>query len=275
MAISYNIVDRSDVTTTPIKVKYSSSFSSSSLSEKGITMQIGSNGLVSITGSVPQSTVLYRTIRQLYYQQYLTGSVNNSSSQWIDSLQSTAAINSGEEDFRYFPTGSNEKINVIAVPRSTFGENFSKRSVRISSSLFDIVDDGNGNLIDFSSNPDVHVGNVIYSQGICVITNQSYINQVTASYVSWSFVAESTIYQNEVRCHVQENDFNYTLNPSANTSGSYGVYIDAVTGSSFRPYATSVGLYNAMGDLLVVAKLNVPYPIPSNTDMTYVIRWDS
>ena len=30
-----------------------------------------------------------------------------------------------------------------------------------------------------------------------------------------SFEAESTIYQKEVRCQVNENDFNYTLNPSA------------------------------------------------------------
>ena len=90
-----------------------------------------------------------------------------------------------------------------------------------------------------------------------------------------SFVAESTLYQNEVRCQINENDFNYTLNPSANKAGTSGSYIDAITGSDFHPYATTIGLYNAQDELLVVGKLSRPYPIPQNTDMTFVIRWDS
>jgi hypothetical protein len=92
---------------------------------------------------------------------------------------------------------------------------------------------------------------------------------------SLSFLAESTIYQNEVRCKVNENDFNYTLNPSAIKNGTSGSYIDAVTGSSFHPYATTVGLYNDTDELLMVGKLSTPYPIPSNTDITFVIRWDT
>jgi hypothetical protein len=90
-----------------------------------------------------------------------------------------------------------------------------------------------------------------------------------------SFEAESTIYQNEVRCLVNENDFNYTQNPSATKSGTTGSYIDAITGSDFHPYTTTVGLYNDADELLVVGKLSRPYPIPQNTDMTFVIRWDS
>jgi hypothetical protein len=90
-----------------------------------------------------------------------------------------------------------------------------------------------------------------------------------------SLQAQTTIYQNEVRCHVNENDFNYTQNLSATISGSNGQYIDAITGSDFRPYATTVGLYNDQNELLIVGKLSTPYPIPSNTDITFVIKWDS
>ena len=90
-----------------------------------------------------------------------------------------------------------------------------------------------------------------------------------------SLNAETTIYQNEVRCRVNENDFNYTLNPSANKAGTSGSYIDAVTGSDFHPYATTVGLYNDRDELLVLGKLSTPYPVPENTDMTFVVRWDS
>ena len=90
-----------------------------------------------------------------------------------------------------------------------------------------------------------------------------------------SLNAETTIYQNEVRCRVNENDFNYKLNPSANKAGTSGSYIDAVTGSDFHPYATTVGLYNDRDELLVLGKLSTPYPVPENTDMTFVVRWDS
>ena len=98
---------------------------------------------------------------------------------------------------------------------------------------------------------------------------------MASNYFTIGFQAETTIYQNEYRCHINENDFNYTQNLSAIQSGTTGSYIDAVTGSDFRPYATTVGLYNEANELLVVGKLSTPYPIPSNTDMTFVVRWDS
>ena len=114
-----------------------------------------------------------------------------------------------------------------------------------------------------------------------------------------SLTAETTIYQNEVKCRVSENDFNYSQNPTmfANIKAitgsvalpifapygevnSLGVIVDGaiannVTGSSYHPYATTVGLYNESNELLVVGKLATPYPIPANTDMTFIIKWDS
>lgn len=93
-----------------------------------------------------------------------------------------------------------------------------------------------------------------------------------------TFAAETTIYQNEVRCLINENDFNYSQNPtvlSMSASAPSGTLADNVTGSDFRPYATTVGLFNEADELLVVGKLSRAYPIPSNTDMTFVVRWDS
>ena len=116
---------------------------------------------------------------------------------------------------------------------------------------------------------------------------------------SLGLTAETTIYQNEVKCRVSENDFNYSQNPtvfkniSALTGSpavpffkpqsgiaSWGIIIDGtlannITGSSFNPYATTIGLYNDANQLLVVGKLATPYPIPSNTDITFIVRWDS
>lgn len=111
--------------------------------------------------------------------------------------------------------------------------------------------------------------------------------------------AETTIYQNEAKCRVLENDFNYSQNPTVFarkqfTTGSLALPIfaaqgqinqvgeivdgtikDNLTGSSFHPYATTVGLYNEVNELLVVGKLATPYPIPANTDITFIVKWDS
>lgn len=124
-----------------------------------------------------------------------------------------------------------------------------------------------------------------------------------ASTVNYSLglTSEVTIYQNEVKCRVLENDFNYSQNPTVFNTASFtsitgsaagpyyapkngqaswavvtdGIMADNVTGSEFRPYATTVGLYNDSGQLLVVGKLGTPYPIPANTDITFIVKWDS
>lgn len=114
-----------------------------------------------------------------------------------------------------------------------------------------------------------------------------------------TLTSETTIYQNEVKCRVSENDFNYSQNPTVfarknlitgsaampffapiGASASFaeivdGTLIDNVTGSSFRPYTTTIGLFNENNDLLVVGKLATPYPIPPNTDITFIVKWDS
>jgi hypothetical protein len=89
-----------------------------------------------------------------------------------------------------------------------------------------------------------------------------------------SFKSETTLYEVQVRCHENENEFNLTQNPSA-VSGSSGSLYNFVTGSDFDPYVTSVGLYSPANELLVVGKLAQPFRMPSNTDVTFIIRYDS
>lgn len=121
------------------------------------------------------------------------------------------------------------------------------------------------------------------------------------SYVPYQLTlsGETTIYQNEVKCRVTENDFNYSQNPSVFAQkvfitgsqalpfygpvGGYsingqivdGTLIDTITGSAFNPYATTIGLYNESNELLVIGKLATPYPIPQDTDITFIVKWDS
>lgn len=88
-----------------------------------------------------------------------------------------------------------------------------------------------------------------------------------------SFMSSYRIYENQYKCTVRENEFNYTQNPSAR-SGSGEFYYSFVTGSSFSPYVTTIGLYNDNKELLVVGKLSQPIPISLDTDTTFIVNFD-
>jgi len=168
-------IKQSDISTTQIKLKYSSSYAFYSFEDYGISSKVGVNSPISISGSVPQSTLNFHSMRQLYGQNYLTGSVLNSGSSWDWNAQSTAYSGSSEYELRYFPTQSEAIVGIISSPPIVIGEQISRNTLVIkpeTGNNYLIVDDGNGNLID--KNTSTHVGSVIYSQGIVLITNQDY-----------------------------------------------------------------------------------------------------
>ena len=184
MSRASNSLKATDVTATPIKLKYSASYSNTSICDSGIYGKSGVNGPVTITGSVPAATLRYWSIRHLYYSNYLTGSYQTTTSSFDNFLQSTAASGTFENnttatslaDVRYFPTESGAKIKIISVPRSAFGEKISRTSFRLygtGSLNYNLVDDGNGNVID-TLNSNIRVGNIIYPQGFVIITNANY-----------------------------------------------------------------------------------------------------
>ncbi len=90
-----------------------------------------------------------------------------------------------------------------------------------------------------------------------------------------SFKNEHVIEENEIRCLINESDFNLSYNPTIVT-GSYigGVVKDFATGSEFTTYTTQIGLYNDNNELLAVAKFSKPILISPDTDMTFVVKYD-
>jgi hypothetical protein len=92
-----------------------------------------------------------------------------------------------------------------------------------------------------------------------------------------SFTNEHTVYENYITAKVKENEYNLTYNPSLRTTSSnaYSQINDFATGSAFQPYASTLGLYNDNNDLLMVAKFSQPVPISVETDMTFLIRYDT
>jgi len=168
----------------------------------------------------------------------------------------------------------------------------------MSSSVYFIVDDGYGNLIDlqgetdryininyfdyegyFAENvitPENYIGNIFYAQGIAVITNQDLSTAPETDNWQISFKNEHIIYENEVRCLVKESDYNLSYNPSLIT-GSYtgSILRNFATGSDFYTYATTLGLYNDNNELLAVAKFGKPMLMSPDTDMTFVVKYDT
>ena len=47
------------------------------------------------------------------------------------------------------------------------------------------------------------------------------------------------------------------------------------TSSVFKPYVSTIGLYNENNELLVVGKMAQPLRMSNETDTTIVLRWDS
>jgi hypothetical protein len=89
-----------------------------------------------------------------------------------------------------------------------------------------------------------------------------------------SFKNTYILYENEIRCTITENEFNQSQNPSIST-GSNGDLLPWTTGSNFRPYVTTVGIYNEVNELLLVGKLSQPIPVSSMVDTTFVIKYDT
>lgn len=137
-----------------------------------------------------------------------------------------------------------------------------------------LIDDKNGNLILSASSPHRVVGNVLYSHGLVVITNPA-IGNYYANYFSGSITWQSSqpIYTYNFHCPVGESDFNFTLHPTS-TEGSDGEIKADLTGSHFKPYFTSVGLYNDANELIAVAKMGQPVPVSDNNETTVVVKLD-
>jgi hypothetical protein len=192
MSIAKNTIRFSDVTTTPIKLKYSSSFASSSLASYGITQNKGVNVPVILSGSMLspnlQHALKYKTIQQLYYKEYISSSLLGTGSAYDPSLQSTAASGSYDNDIRYFPTSSGDQIRFFAIPTRTFGEQIARKTFAwesLDSSTYKIIDDGNGNIVDAFNNYE-HVGNILYAQGIVTVTNSNYLYALSDNHFAFS-----------------------------------------------------------------------------------------
>lgn len=87
-----------------------------------------------------------------------------------------------------------------------------------------------------------------------------------------SFKSVQTSYRQVYLCKIDPSDYNLTYNQTIiDQSGSL---YNFASGSDFRPYATSVGIYDDEQNLLAVAKLTQPIMISPTTQMTIQVNLD-
>ena len=131
-----------------------------------------------------------------------------------------------------------------------------------------------------SSNGSPYIGNVFYQNGFITITHPSYITALdnsTGIINTLQFQGSHLIYEHEYQCTIEEHEFNNTSNISARKIKSINEadIANFATGSNFKPYVTTVGLYNDNNELLVVGKLASPIKMSNETDTTLVLRCDT
>lgn len=129
-----------------------------------------------------------------------------------------------------------------------------------------------------SSNGSPYVGNIFYSHGLATITHPKLNLAMSGSNIERiKYQGNHLIYENEYQCTVEEHEFNDTLNISARKRKKQGdsTLAPFTTSSFFKPYVTTIGLYDEHQNLLVVGKLGQPIRMSDETDTTFIMRWDT
>jgi len=264
--------------------------------------------------STQYQRLVYESVKQLYYTNYLSSSygdipstpilipgVNNEGDELIGSPSSTGRFDNYLQTtltyYKSFPTSSDSIIGVISIPSKLYGNYIQPGTFSFEAESGSIYDDGNGNV--YFSLDGGYAGNIIYSHGLILLTQDNtpssggrygsgiygtavygldydpFIeNFITSQNVTCSFSSSFDIYETQYKCTIRENEFNFSLNPSIISGSTEGTPYDFVTSSYFNPYLTTVGLYDDAQNLLAVGKLSQPLPISSTTDTTILINID-
>jgi|TARA_R110000744_G_scaffold5681_1_gene20176 hypothetical protein len=365
---AYKQLNAQDLIISPFEVNKSFYFKGGlALTQSNVEINrfLGRNGdyLLSgsvMTGAIPAYTVpqvlVYDSIQQLYYKNYISGSGGFSQ----PAITASVALGANPEGDRLFgqvqntnyydypstslwpsrgfptpsPTTASVPIGVISIPSKLWGDYIQPDSFLLEGPTGSIKDDGEGRLLykTTASNATYNymAGNIIYEHGIVTIFDSHLSGAINGSggdetdfygnaiygtsvyggvispfvdteefidawilnnNVTMSFSSSYTIYETQYKATVNENEFNYTLNPSSITgsqiptvfpsgsinwenTASSGVRLNTITGSYFSPYITTVGLYDEDFQLLAIGKLAQPLQSSQTTDTTILVNID-
>ena len=122
------------------------------------------------------------------------------------------------------------------------------------------------------------IGNLFYDNGFAALTHPKYMSLFDGGTLNTlKYKNTHLITENEYQCTMTEDEFEFTTNPTARKipSTESEDIANFATSSNFKPYITTVGLHDDDGNLLAVGKLGQPIKASSETDTTFVIRFDT
>jgi hypothetical protein len=150
--------------------------------------------------------LIYDSMNHMFYQAYNGRLLDTGSLMFnVNTYESASQQRPTQSYFDYnvnprlvktFPTGSGAGIRVLSIEQDIYGTKILPYNFKLTSSVYFIVDDGNGNLYDISKNLggyisgsyfnaesyfltydpawNTHVGNIFYAHGLAIITEPDY-----------------------------------------------------------------------------------------------------
>ena len=144
----------------------------------------------------------------------------------------------------------------------------------------------NNHVISGSAYQTNQCGYTFYQKGLIVITDprpkyqNCFLGDGNFNYAQkgfeFTFNSTKKIEQQSILCEIGRGEFNVSQNNTLRLTGDDNGHVlrDFVTGSDFRPYITSIGLYNDNGELLAIGKLGAPMKKRQDVDVTVDVRLD-
>jgi hypothetical protein len=138
------------------------------------------------------------------------------------------------------------------------------------------------------------IGNVFYDHGIINISDtRPKYKDLSKNIASWNTISGSQpggpgafnkfnlwykstqpIEEVEVLCRIREDEFTFTSNPTILEDYRSQKVAGFVTSSYFKPYITTIGLYNDSGSLVATGKLASPISKILDADLNFLVRFD-
>jgi len=221
------------------------------------------------------------------FKDYTTSSVNSSNVypsslyDWAVACYYGKPVNSAEYlgDWGLNTTASlHHQFHYIGIPHSVYGEYIQPGSLELKYKTITLSDDGQGNLFDVSNH--THVGNVFYSNGDVFVTNTgSYYNDFTASqFTALKFKGSLPIEVFQANCQFSAYELNTPTNPTAfNSTSSFsrpGLLRNEFTGSNWRPYISTIGIYDDQHRCIAIGRLAKPLLKSGCLSTTVIVRID-
>ena len=173
------------------------------------------------------------------------------------------------------------EVLILSLPRDVYGTHIEPGSLELTySGSITIIDNEEGSLYVSGSLNTSFIGDIIYNQGLIIITDTAIIDDIRAgneNTIQLAWKSNLPIYTYNAYCTTRDAEMNFTYNPTALLSGSNGSILPSLLphwGVDLGPYITTVGLYNNAHELIAVGKLNKPIRKSQSADTTFVVRLD-